>query len=117
MWFRLALEMGCTVLELKQRMTHLEFRAWCAYYAKEPFGFFAQHFHAGLIASTIDNCRQTYKRRAKWASISDYMPFVKNVQKRKPLPTAEQFIGMLKTKYAMAGKELEIIDNRGKQNG
>jgi len=113
MWHRLALQLGCTIMELKSRMTVLEFREWCAYYAVEPWGFFADHFNAGLIASTIDNCRMTGKKRSRFATIADYMPMVKRKVKRKPnVPTFKQFVGMLKAKYAIAGVPLEIIDNR-----
>lgn len=53
MWHRLALALGATVEELRERMTGREFAAWCEYYAIEPFGALRDEYHARMIAAAV----------------------------------------------------------------
>lgn len=114
MWYRVASKLGRRVPDLKREMPYSEFLEWCKFYQLEPWGFWSDQMHAALIASTVDNCRMTSKRRTKFSTIADYMFSITEKdrieQKRRNVPSAKQFIEMLKTQYALAGKELEIIE-------
>lgn len=52
---RLALALGCTVAELKSRMSSHEFSDWVAYYGLEPWGSEINGLRHGLTASVIYN--------------------------------------------------------------
>jgi hypothetical protein len=71
-WFDLALALGCSVWELKQRMPYAEFIQWIARYRLSPFGDERADLRAGIVASTMANCHAT--RRSKAFEPSDFMP-------------------------------------------
>lgn len=63
---------GCTVAELKQRMTAQEFQDWKAFYLVEPFGNTREDHRAGIIAATLAN---TFKKKsAKRYTPADFFP-------------------------------------------
>jgi len=85
-YFRLALALGCTVEELLDRITALELDEWLAYYNLEPWGEERADLRAGIISSTIANCRPFRKRSSKSFKPKHFMPTFR----RRPAGTMKQ---------------------------
>jgi hypothetical protein len=71
MWHRVAALLGRTVEELQHQITSAEFEDWCAFYALEPWGWEAQNWRMGVVASTVANYSGNIKKPVK---PSDFMP-------------------------------------------
>lgn len=56
--FQLALQLGCTVEELLERITWREFVEWQAFARREPFGALADDYRAALPAGVYLNSRR-----------------------------------------------------------
>ena len=54
--------LGCTLRELGSRLPAEEFFLWWAYYLIEPWGFHANDWHAGVVASSVANFSGHIKR-------------------------------------------------------
>jgi hypothetical protein len=74
MWHRVAALLGRTVPEAQASMTSAEFVDWCALYSIEPWGFQADAWRMGVVASTVANYSGNVKKALK---PSDFMPGVK----------------------------------------
>lgn len=91
---------GCTVAELKARMTAREFQAWKAFYLVEPFGNTREDHRAGIIAATIAN---TFKKKsATRYKPADFFPEYK--PRRQDWQEQLQIVEMLN--LAFGGKDL-----------
>lgn len=53
--FRLALEFGCTVADLEDRLSESELHEWAAFYRLEPFGASAAWLRHGHLCAVIVN--------------------------------------------------------------
>ena len=71
-WFRLALHLGGTVAELKERMSSSEFTAWMCYYKMTPFGDDREDLRAALVAYTVA-ATTPRKRGAKPIKMQDFV--------------------------------------------
>ena len=79
----MALALGCTVKELKQRMDVREFMEWIAYYKISPFGEERADLRAGIIAAAISNPFRSKNQRA--SKPADFMPdYTKSTRKKTP---------------------------------
>ena len=74
MWHRVAALLGRTVPEAQASMTSAEFVDWCALYSIEPWGFQADAWRMGVVASTVANYSGNVKKALK---PSDFMPGAK----------------------------------------
>lgn len=75
-----------------QRMSSWEFAAWDSYYQREPFGYHAEMYRMGVIASTITN---TVPRKpgTKPLKPSDFYPQNRHTRDRVDLtPSQRAFI-------------------------
>lgn len=77
---RLALQFGCTLQELGERMTAQEFGWWAALWDSEPWGDFRADVRAGSVAATV----AAYAGRIRDDSApaprpSDFMPYLRPV--------------------------------------
>lgn len=71
MWHRVAALLGRTVDEARESLSSAQFVDWCAFYSLEPWGFQADAWRMGVVASTVAN----YSGRVKKAlRPSDFMP-------------------------------------------
>jgi hypothetical protein len=61
-----------------------ELAEWQAFSAMEPFGFWSDHYHAALIASTIANANRGKSQKA--FQPADFMPFLE----RRQMPDADR---------------------------
>lgn len=67
----MAVQAGCSISEMGQRIPSSEWPYFLAFFELEPWGFQANDYHAALISSTIANSSgKTFKTQMK---ISDYM--------------------------------------------
>lgn len=57
--------------ELQRRMSSAEFTQWGSYYALEPWGWDAQNWRMGVVASTVANYSGNIKKPVK---PSDFIP-------------------------------------------
>lgn len=71
MWHRVAALLGRTVPEARAAMSSAEFVDWCAFYSLEPWGFQADTWRMGVLASTTANFSGNVK---KPLSPADFMP-------------------------------------------
>jgi hypothetical protein len=72
MWLRVAALLGGrSVEEWQATMTGEEFSEWRAFYAFEPWGWEAQNWRMGVVASTVANYSGNIKKPVK---PSDFMP-------------------------------------------
>jgi hypothetical protein len=78
--FRLALQMGCTVEELGERMTAVEFDLWRVFETFEPFGAPADDFRAGLYP--LMKIAGAKKAGQKAVTISDLFPWASHFAKK-----------------------------------
>ncbi|MCA3068631.1 MAG: hypothetical protein ING73_17165 [Rhodocyclaceae bacterium] len=78
--FRLALQLGCTVEELGQRMTATEFDMWRVFETFEPFGAPADDFRAGLYP--LMKIAGGRKAGQKALTMSDLFPWAAHFAKK-----------------------------------
>lgn len=79
-WHRLAIALGATVSELKDRIDAEELKYWMAYYAVEPFGEERADLRNAIVAQTVAACAAF--RKGAVPKLEDFMPFcVKNNRK------------------------------------
>jgi hypothetical protein len=71
----LARELGMTVGEMMQRMSHTEFSYWCAVHSIAPIGDVRADLRAGIVAAEVHNGNVSKKKDLKQPT--DYMPFYK----------------------------------------
>jgi hypothetical protein len=100
MWHRVALMLHDTVEGAKSRLTLAQFRDWCVYYSIEPWGFWPDHFNAGMICSMVHNARQGMKKH-DMRGASDFMPLVEKVERQQ---TAEEMMSILGMYAAVTGQ-------------
>ena len=81
MWHRVAALLGRTVEELQHQMTSAEFDDWCSFYALEPWGWEAQNWRMGVVASTVANFSGHIKKPVK---PSDFLPGAKQKPTMSP---------------------------------
>lgn len=86
MWHRLALGLGMSVAEAKERISSREFGSWCAYYGIEPWGYEADQLRCGIVAATTINVNRT-SRSGKPATPADFM-----LARRRRGPSSQQEI-------------------------
>lgn len=82
MWHRIALGIGDTIENLKERMSYSEFVDWCIYYRVEPWGFYLDHLHAGIIASTVHNSVPG-RKRGQMKTPDKFMPLFEKAKKQQ----------------------------------
>jgi len=75
---RLALRLGMTLGEMRQRMSGVERDYWMAFYRLEPFSVRAEQEYedarTGLIAATTLNAQGAKKRGGRGFEPSDFIP-------------------------------------------
>lgn len=96
--FRLALQLGCTVRELRERMDAREFSEWAAYYRLEPFGDDRRDMQLAVLAAVTAN---VHARRGKQHSPEDFL--VCKEVKRPAMPDTAQLHVMAKALARMSG--------------
>jgi hypothetical protein len=78
---RLAIQAGCSIAEMGQRIPSSEWPYFAAFYEMEPWGYEADNYHASMISSTVANMAgRSLKTPSK---ITDYIT-------PKPLTEAQQ---------------------------
>jgi hypothetical protein len=87
----LALQFGCTVRELSDKLSVSELQEWIAYYSIDPFGSFRTDLNSAMVCKMLCS--------SKDAGIYDFMPFE---EKQKPsqedLSKQAYFQGMAESK-------------------
>ena len=68
-YFRLALEFGCPVRELLERVSSPELSLWMAFYANDPWGEKRADLRSAIVASTVANSISGGRHR-----VSDFLP-------------------------------------------
>jgi hypothetical protein len=82
MWLSVAALLGGrSVEEWQSAMTGEEFSEWCAFYALEPWGWEAQNWRMGVVASTVANFSGHIKKPVK---PSDFLPGAKQKPTMSP---------------------------------
>lgn len=77
----MAVQAGCSISEMGQRIPAHEWPYFLAFYDMEPWGYEADNYHAAMISSTVANMSgQKLKNPCK---ISDYLT-------PKPLTKSQQ---------------------------
>lgn len=72
----LALQLGCTLHELGERMTAEEFGLWMALYLVDPWGEQRADLRAAIVASTVANYAGMQRTKsAGRAKPADFMPY------------------------------------------
>ncbi len=84
----MALQLGCTVAELLDRISTHELDEWLAYYQLEPWGEERADLRAGIVASTIANFRPFRKRKSKSFKPKHFMP---TFRRRTPATMKQKF--------------------------
>ena len=95
--------LGDTVEGAKSRMTLAQFRDWCLYYRVEPWGFWPNHFNAGMICSMVHNARDGMKKHNMRGAL-DFMPLVEKQERQQ---TEDEMLGMLGLWAAATGQGWE----------
>lgn len=98
--------LGDTVEGAKRRLTLAQFRDWSLYYSIEPWGFWPQHFNAGMICSMVHNARDGMKKGQMKGAL-DFMPLVEKVQRQQ---TEAEMMGILGMWAGMTGQEWKEED-------
>ena len=92
MWHRVAALLGRTVDEARASLSSAQFVDWCAFYSLEPWGFQADAWRMGVVASTVANYSGRVKKPLK---PSDFMPGEKR-SRRRPLSDEETMARLAK---------------------
>lgn len=80
----LCLMLGCTLVELGQRMDGKEFDAWCRRYWRKPWGDKRHEIHSAIVATTVANYAGRMRKDGDPARPADYMPFQNEKPAEKP---------------------------------
>lgn len=92
---RLAIQFGCTLTELSERMPAWELPVWAAYYSVDPWGSERQDIGAAVVSSTIASAVSAFGKSPRSFQPADFMPSF-NSQESVQTP-------------AMVQKRLELI--------
>lgn len=104
--FRLALQWGCSVRELLQRISSKELTEWMAFYNVEPFGEGQVALRSGIIASLIANIKRDTKKKITPFTPFDFIPKIYSKETMEKLEQAKQDVMSMKQKrYNERGKE------------
>lgn len=101
-WFDLAGHLGCTVGELRDRISSRELTHWIAYYQLSPFGPRQDDYRSGAVAATLAN--QWLKKGASARQPWHFFPSLKPVRPRSDLDNPE----ILRAKLAALAKGLQM---------
>lgn len=94
MLFRVAALLGMTVGRLLAEMSSDEFTEWAAFYDIEPWGFPADAWRTGVVASTVANYSGRTRKRPD-AKPSDFVPKRNRRKRRQSAAEMQQvLIGM-----------------------
>jgi hypothetical protein len=73
----LALSLGMTLSEVRERISAAELSAWFAYYRLEPWGEERADLRSAIVASNVANSNRDPRKRPEPYAPADFMPFGK----------------------------------------